>query len=177
MPAAKSRSELMPAAHRSCRRQISCAQQRYDRACYNEQHCFESGHHPTLEFLGPEKAMTGTTTTQARAYARLSGAVRGRSRVFDRIESSLRSKCLHLCGETPPDQRSNARVKAAGAEKLTAEETCASGSSASDTSRPATSNRSSSSTVLIASSQRWRACLRVEGYDSEDGTRYCPEAH
>jgi hypothetical protein len=161
MPAAKSRSELMPAAHRSCRRQISCAQQRYDRACYNEQHCFESGHHPTLEFLGPEKAMTGTTTTQARAYARLSGAVRGRSRVFDRIESSLRSKCLHLCGETPPDQRSSARVKAAGSEKLRAAEICASGSSVSDTSRPAT----------------WQVCLRAGGYGSEDGARYCPEAH
>src|SRR5829696_2334171 len=118
MPAAKSRSELMPAAYGLCRRQISYAQ-RYDRACYDEQHCFESGHHPTLKFLVPEQARTARATTQARAYARLSGAVRGRSRVFDRIESSLRSKCLHLCGETPPDQRSSARVKAvAGSEKL-----------------------------------------------------------
>src|SRR5215203_4377498 len=160
MPAAKSRSELMPAAYGLCRRQISYAQ-RYDRACYDEQHCFESGSSSHLEVLGARTGQDGTTTTQARAYARLSGAVRGRSRVFDRIESSLRSKCLHLCGETPPDQRSSARVKAAGSEKLRAAEICASGSSVSDTSRPAT----------------WQVCLRAGGYGSEDGARYCPEAH
>ena len=137
------------------------AQQRYDRACYDEQHRFECGHHPTLQFLGAEKAGTGTTSTQACAYARWSGAPRGRSRIFGRIESSPRSKCLHFCGETPPDQRSNARVKAAGSEKLRAAEICASGSSVSDTSRPAT----------------WQVCLRAGGYGSEDGARYCPEAH
>ena len=27
------------------------------------------------------------------------------------------------------------------------------------------------------SSHRWQACLTLGGYGSEDGTRYCPEAH
>ena len=143
------------------------AQQRYDRACYDEQHCLESGHHPTLQFLAPEKARTGTTATQACAYARWSGAVRGRSRIFDRIESSPRSKCLHLCGETPPDQRSNARVKAAGSEKLRAAEICASGSSVSDTSCRATSNRSSSSTVLKSRACRLEIAIERAPVDGE----------
>ena len=68
-------------------------------------------------------------------------------------KSSPRSRCLHFCGETPPDQRSNARVKAAGSEKLRAAEICASGSSVSDTSCRATSN-----SELVEHGPESRAC-------------------
>ena|SRR5215217_2635027 len=159
MPAAKSRSELMPAAYGLCRRQISYAQ-RYDRACYDEQHCFESGHHPTLKFLVPEQARTARPPLR-HARTRDCPAQFEAARAFSTGSNHLSGPNASTCGETPPDQRSSARVKAAGSEKLRAAEICASGSSVSDTSRPAT----------------WQVCLRAGGYGSEDGARYCPEAH